>query len=105
MCQARVSFKGGRLCEGVERGDFDFLAVFPEPLRGVCGKSLRRSKLIVGRVIFCRYFAIPSPNWFSPRKGVRGCSFISDDDEGRTMLKVLLRVRTTAESAGESLRG
>jgi hypothetical protein len=31
-----------------------------------------------------------------------GCSFISDDDEGRTMLMVLLRVRTTAESAMES---
>ena len=31
-----------------------------------------------------------------------GCSFISDDEEGRTMLKVLLRVGTTEESAIES---
>jgi hypothetical protein len=32
----------------------------------------------------------------------RGCSFITDSEEGHTMLMVLLRVRTTAESAMES---
>jgi hypothetical protein len=34
----------------------------------------------------------------------RGCSFISDDDEGRLMLMLLLRTGTTTESAMESAR-
>ena len=55
------------LCEGVEGGDFDFLAVIPEPGRGVCGKSLRRSKLIVApRDILPVLRPTPLPNWLSP---------------------------------------
>jgi hypothetical protein len=63
----------------------------------------------------------PSPQWLRDRKEQtarfnrllrfkfsdmwrarhRGCSFISDDDEGRLMLMLLLRFRTTTESAME----